>query len=128
MRSRNITMLPGSLLLIMIAAGLLGCGGTNGGGATPAPPDTSLEQALAEIEGAQAPADVDAALQQFCDDMFGSVSGDMYNYFTTVEELYRQMHEDIERKLFRWYSQFVLDAAEWQLARQCRGHLHRYAR
>jgi len=67
--------------------------------------------------------DVDQKLRQFCDDLFGPAASDMYAYFNTLETLYDNMNNDIERKLFRWWSQFEVTESQQAAVQQARAHL-----
>jgi hypothetical protein len=59
-------------------------------------------------------ADPDDLYARFCDDMFGPAAMPMHAYFLTLEELWRDLSHDAERKQFRWKDQ--LTASREQLA------------
>lgn len=64
--------------------------------------------------------DVDKVLKQFTDDMFGPASDPMYNYFKTLEEFFLIANGNQERKLDRYYFQFVLTSRTKPLADKAR--------
>lgn len=64
--------------------------------------------------------DVDKLLQQFSDDMFGGASKPMYEYFKILENLFLIMNQNQERKIERYYSQFILTSKTRPLAAKAR--------
>jgi|GEM_PF-4589437 len=52
--------------------------------------------------------DLDAELDEFCDNMFGSASTHMYNYFKELENFWAITNEDWEAKLSRYNQQFMI--------------------
>ena len=73
--------------------------------------------------------DVDVRLiwRQFADDMFGPAADPMHKYFTTLEELWISLNNDVERKLNRWSTQFNTKPAQQQTILHCRALLDRAA-
>jgi hypothetical protein len=52
--------------------------------------------------------DIQAELEQFCDDMFGPANRQMLAYFTLLEDLFcNHLNRRTEQKLFRWSRQFT---------------------
>lgn len=67
--------------------------------------------------------DVDALWKQFCGDMFGEASQPMYEYFTTLEQLWVALNGKSKRKLRKWDNQFLTDAEDRRTIQQCRALL-----
>ena len=71
--------------------------------------------------------DVKALWKQFCDDMFGPASPTMYEYFMTLEDLWVSLNSMQERKLNRWYSQFLTRPEHRTTIARCRQRLDKAA-
>lgn len=67
--------------------------------------------------------DVDKLLKQFTDDMFGPASQPMYDYFKTLEQFFLIANANQERKLDRYYFQFVLTSQTKPLVAKARALL-----
>jgi len=71
--------------------------------------------------------DVDTVVlwRQFCDDMFSSAAGPMFEYFAMLEKLWTSL-DNVEgpvRKLNRWSNQFVTTEKDRETIRRCRALL-----
>jgi len=59
--------------------------------------------------------DVNKMLKKFCDDMFGKSNELMFEFFQNQEKLWHAMNNKFERKLNRYYNQFITTPEEMTL-------------